>query len=425
MPPSQTTPPTPPSRNTPRTPPSRNTPPTPPSRTTPRAKTAPTLFTRPLAAVLLCTWSGFAGFYLLLPTVPEYAAEAGGQRAAGLVTGLLMSATVAVQPVVPRLLARIGYRAALVVAMALLGGPVPVLVLTGDPVVVAICSLLRGAGFGVFVVAGSAAVAELSPEDRRSRGAGWYGVATGLGGAIGLPFGVLLTHEFGYRVMFVAGAVAPACGLLAALGVIAPRPRRVRRTRVLTGLRQPALLRPFVLLTAGTMAAGTVMTFLPPAAPREPVWLSPAALLVFQLALTGSRWLSGRLGDRFGNRMLLPPAALITAIGALGGTVTGHLPALLVLMLVFGLGFGALQNATLVLMLHRAGRPGFAVAGAQWNLAFDAGLALSGFCVGTVVQYAGYPAGFVAAAAVLLLAVFVALGDVRAGGRDGGGDGRA
>ncbi|MEV4436467.1 MFS transporter [Streptomyces sp. NPDC049585] len=388
-------------------------PPAQPSATlTPDASSS--LLTRSMTAVLLCTFSGFTGFYLLLATVPEFAADAGGRAAGGAVTGLLMGATVVVQPAMPRLIAAAGHRAALLAAMLLLGAPAVVPLATDDLAVTLGCAVLRGTGFGIFVVVGSAAAAELAPPARRGAATGWYGLAAGLGGAVGTPLGVLLAHEFGYGPLFAAGALAPACGLVAALfvGAPRPRPRPAGRTRVVAGIARPAILRPLALLTAGTMASGTVVTFLPPAAPRDPVWLTPLALLCLQLSAAGSRWAAGRLGDRHGHRVLLLPATVLTAVGVLGGTATAHTGVLLALMVVFGAGFGTLQNATLVLVLQRAGDAG--VGSAQWNLAFDAGLGLGGFCVGLVAQYTGYATGFVLVAAVLAALAAVALADARA-----------
>ncbi|GAA2711988.1 MULTISPECIES: MFS transporter [Streptomyces] len=370
------------------------------------------LLTRSMTAVLLCTFSGFTGFYLLLATVPEFAADAGGRAAGGAVTGLLMGATVAVQPAMPRLIAAVGHRAALLAAMLLLGAPAAVPLATDDLAVTLGCAVLRGAGFGIFVVVGSAAVAELAPPARRGAATGWYGLAAGLGGAVGTPLGVLLAHQYGYGPLFAAGTLAPACGLVAALFVGVPRPRSAGRARVVAGIARPAILRPLALLTAGTMASGTVVTFLPPAAPRDPVWLTPLALLCLQLSAAGSRWAAGRLGDRHGHHVLLLPATVLAAVGVLGGTATAHTGVLLALMVVFGAGFGTLQNATLVLALQRAGDAG--VASAQWNLAFDAGLGLGGFCVGLVAQYTGYATGFVLVAAVLAALAAVALADARA-----------
>ncbi|MFF4717511.1 MFS transporter [Streptomyces eurythermus] len=367
-----------------------------------------------MTGLLLCSLSGFTGFYLLLSTVPEYASETSGRTAAaGIVTGALMAATVAVQPAVPRLLTRLGYRTALIISMALLGLPVLMLGASDQLAPMVLCSVLRGLGFGMFVVTGSAAVAELSPPERRSQGVGWYGVATGLGGTVGTPLGVLLAHEFGYGPLFAVGAAAPAVGVLAALAVTAPRPAPVVRPRVLAGATRTAVLRPLVLLTTGTMASGTVVTFLPLTAPRQPVWLTPVALLLVQLGLTGSRYLSGRLGDRFGDQLLLLPAALITAVGVLGGMLTDSATTLLPLMTVFGVGVGATQNATLALMLHRAERTEFSVASAQWNLAFDVGLGLGGFCIGMIAQYTSYATGFAVVSAVLLLASALAVAEAK------------
>ncbi|MEU2437488.1 MFS transporter [Streptomyces rubradiris] len=375
---------------------------------------SPALLGRSMIGLLLCTVSGFIGFNLLLSTVPEYASRTSGRTAAaGIVTGVLMAATVAVQPAVPRLLARLGYRTALITSMVLLGAPALVLGVSDQFATTVICSVLRGLGFGVFVVAGSAAVAELSPPGRRSQGVGWYGVATGFGGMVGTPFGVLLAHEFGYGPLFAVGAAAPAVGILGALAVTPPRPAPVVRPRVLAGATRSTILRPLLLLTTGTMASGAVVTFLPLAAPRQPVWLTPIALLLVQSGLTGSRYLSGRLGDRFGDQRLLLPSALMTAVGVLGGMLTDTPAALLPLMAVFGMGVGATQNATLALMLHRAGRAELSVASARWNLAFDVGLGLGGFSIGLIAQYTSPATGFAVVSAALVLASALAVTETK------------
>ena len=58
--------------------------------------------------------------------------------------------------------------------------------------------------------------------------------------------------------------------------------------------------------------------------------------------------------------------------------------ALLVAAFVFGLGYGSVQNLTLVIAFARAGAAGAATASALWNASFDAGTALGAFAVGAI-----------------------------------------
>ena len=74
-----------------------------------------------MALLGFATCATFAGFQLLLSVVPLYADRAGGgSTGAGLATAALMLATVLTQIQMPRLLGRLGYRAALAAGLVLL-----------------------------------------------------------------------------------------------------------------------------------------------------------------------------------------------------------------------------------------------------------------------------------------------------------------
>lgn len=167
--------------------------------------------------LLVVTVGGLASFFLLLPVVPLYVADGGaGSMGAGLATGVMMLATVLIELVVPRMLARYGYRTAMALAVLLLGLPaVPLAFASWLPLVLVIC-VARGAGLGILVVAATALAAELSPPQRRAEGLGMYGVAATIPPVVCLPAGVWLVPYLGYWPVFLAGA---GFGLLALLGV--------------------------------------------------------------------------------------------------------------------------------------------------------------------------------------------------------------
>lgn len=126
------------------------------------------LLTPGMALLGIATCATFAGFQLLLSVVPLYADKAGGgSTGAGLATAALMLATVLPQIQMPRLLGRIGYRAALAAGLVLLGAPAFFYGVTGDLPSILAVTLVRGIGFGIVTVVFAAVIVELAPAERR------------------------------------------------------------------------------------------------------------------------------------------------------------------------------------------------------------------------------------------------------------------
>jgi predicted MFS family arabinose efflux permease len=119
-------------------------------------------------------------------------------------------------------------------------------------------------------------------------------------------------------------------------------------------------------------------------------------------ASTGSRWVAGRIGDRRGQVVLLVPGLVLAVAGMLGVAVIGSPVAVIAGALVFGLGFGVLQNATLCLMFARAPEGSEGVVSAIWNAAYDLGMAAGALGAGLVVAHVGYAAIFALAAVVMV-----------------------
>lgn len=365
-----------------------------------------------MVSLLAASVGAFSGFFLLLSVVPLYAVENGATSAgAGSVTGVLMLSTVATQVAMPWLLGKLGYRPALVAGLVLLGAPTLLLVWASGLGAILAVSLLRGVGFGFVTVIGSALVAELVAAERRGTGIGLYGLSVGVPNLFALPLGVWLAANAGYDPVLLAGAVAPLLGLPAVLLVSAPHPADAGAagTGILSGILQGGLMRPFAILFSASLASGVIVTFLPLAVSAGAV--ASAALLALGAGATTARWLAGVLGDRFGSRRLLAPGVLAAATGVLAPAGTDNALLLAAGMVLFGIGFGTLQNATLVLMFGRAGRTSVGSASALWNIAFDAGTGLGAATLGVVVQYAGFGAAFAATSAVVFAAMVLVLID--------------
>jgi Major Facilitator Superfamily. len=83
----------------------------------------------------------------------------------------------------------------------------------------------------------------------------------------------------------------------------------------------------------------------------------------------------------------------------------GSTPAIIVGMVLFGIGFGITQNATLTLMFDRVSPSGYDAVSAVWNVGYDAGLGLGAVAFGFLSTHTGYPIAFALLAAFMLVMI--------------------
>jgi MFS family permease len=370
--------------------------------------------TRPaiLSQALLLRFVSIVGssisFYLPLAVIPLYADAAGSRATAGLATGALLVATVLCELVTPRIVAHIGYRAALAVGLVLLGAPALLLLaFSSVPAIVAV-SAVRGIGFAITVVAGGALTAALIPDERRGEGLAIVGLVSGIPSLLTLPLGIWAANRWGFGIVFVVTAAAPIAALVTIPGLPKREAATGRQHGTLGGLRNGTLMRPAVIFAVSTSAAGVLVTYLPLAVDRQLSWVAPAALFMQPAAATVARWVSGRLGDSRGQTGLLVPGVVLSIVGMAALSVT-HSPATVVAgAAIFGAGFGVLQNATLTLMYSRVPAAGYSTVSAIWNAAYDFGMAIGAVGVGLVVSTIGFSAAFLLTAAAMFPALFMA-----------------
>ncbi len=380
----------------------------------------PTLLTKPMLLLCSASFGAMICFYLLLSVVPQYAIAIGASGVgAGLATGALMLSTVALELLTPRIVARFGYRLTLAAGLALIGAPALLLPLARAMPAIFAISLVRGAGLAIIVVVGGSLVATIVPAERRGEGLGLYGFIVNIPAVFGLPAGVWLAAHAGYPTVFILAGLSGLAGLLAVPGLPGlAAPTKDVPIGVLTGLRTPALARPAIVFSATAMAAGVIVTFLPLAAIHASGNIVATALFVQAAASTLTRWWAGHLGDRHGAARLLVPGLLTAAFGMLALISIASTPAILVGMLLFGIGFGITQNASLTLMFDRVSPSGYDAVSAVWNVGYDAGLGLGAVAFGVVSAHTGYPVAFALLAAFMLATLAPALYDRRA---DSGG----
>lgn len=366
---------------------------------------------RDFLLLLAATLGTFSNYAPLLSVAPLWVVQGGGGHgAAGATTGVTMGTTVAAQLCMDWVLRRFSRRGVLGVGALLLGVPAFGYALSSSAPWVLGLSAVRGAGFGMITVAGSALVAELVPAPARGRAVGWYGVAVGLPQVVCLPLGVFVAQNYGFTPVFLATG---ALGVLAVPLVAAmPSGRRTTGGRAVHGPKRTAVERigplagPWAMMLVSACALGGVTTFLPLALdnPRA----APTALFALSAMVIAGRWTAGVVSDRSGSGRLLVPSLLCCAVGMAGFALATGIKADVATVAVaaavaYGVGFGALQNETLVVMFRRAGTTSHGTASMAWNMALDAGTGIGAVGVGLGSQSLDVSWAF--AAIALLIAV--------------------
>lgn len=367
----------------------------------------------PFRLMLGATVLAFSGYALLLPVVPLWAVHGGaGALGAGATTGVLMLVTVVTQLAVPWLLVRIGHRWVLGLGVVLLGAPAPLLALSADLAPILAVSAVRGIGFGLVTVVGSALVAELVPSAQHGRAAGRYGLAVGLPQLGLLAAGVAVVDELGFTIVFVAAGAAPLLGALLVPAIRVPRGERTSGRASAGPLVSPArsAFAPLLAMLCCAIAQGGLITFLPLVVPGAGLLVVLALLVTAMGALVG-RLAAGHLVDRHGwGGRLLRPGLLLAAAGMAveaGAVVLGGGALLVVGAGVVGVGFGLVQNDALTALFTSFGSARYGTASAAWNIAYDAGTGLGALGLGAVAEPLGYGAAFAMAAALCGIAAGV------------------
>lgn len=381
-------------------------------------------------AVLVAVAAAFGSWSLLLPVVPFAVINDGGSNAlAGATTGIFMAATVITQIFTPAALRKIGYNPVMVFAAFMLGVPAIGYIIGMEPLPVLLVSALRGIGFGALTVAESALVAELVPVRFLGKASGMLGVFIGLSQMIFLPMGLALGDRFGYDMVYILGAAIALVAAVMCLRIpaikAAPKqepnqyqyPEEQKAPTVSTW---KLVTIPALAVTSLSMTFGAVSSFLP-AAVLELDPILGAMIGGIILSITGGsamvfRYMSGMIADRRG----LPGTTLIPAqiMGFLGvmliaATIYQEWSVWLLMLgsVMFGGGFGMVQNEALLSMFFRLPRSRVSEASAIWNISFDAGTGMGSFMLGVVAASLAYSGAFAAGAAVILFGIVLTVAD--------------
>lgn len=270
-----------------------------------------------------------------------------------------------------------------------------------------------GAVEGLFIAAAITTATSIVPPERVGRAMGVVISGFAVSGAVGMPLGRLLGEAFGWRVSFLAVALAAIAVLLIALLVALPVPadgevgmlgqlRRAFAPRVL------AVLAVGVLLFAGVSAALTYLVpFLGGVAGISGLWIG-VCLMGYGIAAAVGSFAGGVFADTGAARAL--------TVGIIGVTISlvamvlwGANPVVAVIAL---LGIGVCSAGITTPWQHRVEHlagPGALLAASLPASAGNLGDAIGAFTGGHAINAGGIPAAILTAAVFTVIAIAAAI----------------
>ena len=252
-----------------------------------------------------------------------------------------------------------------------------------------LAALSHGAFFGI----GSVVAASLvSPEKQAAAIAIMF---TGLTAAnvFGVPFGTFLGQQFGWRSTFwvISGIGAIAfIGIMALVRASDPHDNQVSLRQELRAFRSGQVwlsLLVTVLAFGGMFGAFTYIAYTLTGVTGFASAAVPWLLVLFGVGLLLGNWVGGKLADRTIDGTLIWFISALAIVLVAFGTLAGHKPAVIVVLLLMGgFGFGTVPALQSRVMQYAGGAPTLA-SGANIG-AFNVGNAL-GAWVGGVGITAG------------------------------------
>lgn len=300
------------------------------------------------AAVYAVVFVAFVDVFALLPTIAPYAVSLGAEvSGVGVAVGSYSATNLVFNLVGGALLDRMGRRRILLWGLGLATVTVASYAAAASPAQLVGVRLVHGVAGGLVVPAVFTIAGDLAPAQGRGRVMGRMGAAIGVAAVAAPAAAGALRQAVGFDAVFAGIAGLTAAGLLlAAVAIHDPvttTPRLGRGAGVVALLRRRELQVSCVAVAALTFAVGTLAAFLPLHA--EDVTGRPAVtgLLFTTYAVVASLvMLTGpaRSVDLLGPRVPVSGGLTIVAI-ACGALVTApELALTVVVVAVFGLGYG-------------------------------------------------------------------------------------
>ncbi|MDN5347944.1 MAG: hypothetical protein PWP65_1508 [Clostridia bacterium] len=356
------------------------------------------LWTRDFIFLALSNLILFAGFQMLMPTLPKYVGFLGGaESVVGLTTGIFTISAVLVRPWVGLELDRRGRRGIYLIGLAVFVISVLLYSLAPSILALLIFRLLHGFGWGASTTSAGTIVADILPPQRRAEGMGYYGLSANLAMAVAPTLGLYLADTFNFRVVFFASAALALLATFTASRIHIPSLVK-HQEELRPALFEPRAFRPSLVAFFMTLTYGGVVTFLPGYADSLGIAHAGLFFSVYAVTLMVIRPVAGIVADRRGPDIVLIPGLILITVTMVLMSASKNMAMLLAVAFLYGLAFGSAHPTLQAMTVDGVAPNRRGAANSTFFSAFDLGIGVGASVLGVISQFAGYRMMYLAAA---------------------------
>ncbi|PGM47779.1 MFS transporter [Bacillus cereus] len=347
----------------------------------------------------------FTGFYLLVPTLPLFIKEIGGNESqVGLMMGMFTIAAVVIRPIIGGMLDKYGRKSFIIWGLIFFGLTMLSYNLASTILFLAFLRVIHGVTWAVSTTAVGTAITDIIPDSRRGEGMGWYGMAMTIAMAIGPMIGLWVVQNYSFHGLFLLATLLSFMAVV--LSLITKMPFAPQKEKGKIQLFEKSVLSITIVVFFLSFAYGGITTFLPLFA--SSIDVNPGTFfLVYAIALTIVRPISGKLLDKYGEVFIILPTLCITILAIVVLTISNSVMGVIIAAVLYGVGFGSAQPALQAAMLTIVAPSKRGVANASFFTAFDLGIGLGAILLGFVSQIFGYRFLFAGSAISGLIALII------------------
>ncbi|GMX61066.1 MFS transporter [Paenibacillus elgii] len=375
------------------------------------------LWTRDFVLLTVSNLFLYLNLQMITPSLPAYVTE---QFGAGQWTVSLVISLFALSAIVTRFFAGSWLKRGRTALILLVGLTVYMLATAsyyaaGTLALFLLIRILYGIGFGVSSTAFGTMVSDIIPIRRMGEGMGYFGLSTSLSMSVAPVIGLWLLGSYGFDTLILVSTllailIIPLSLLIRSTPSVpkpatAPSPAAAPDTR--GTYKQVAL--PCFLNMLLSITYGGLISYLALFGKEVHIGNVGWFFLCNAGAVLLVRPVAGKIFDKKGHFAVLPPGALMVAVGLVLLSYTSSMTGLLASALCYGIGYGILQPSLQAWTVKQVSPEMRGTANGTFYNSIDLGIALGSLLLGGIASGTSYSMMYLlsALAMLLFLAIYV------------------
>jgi MFS family permease len=353
------------------------------------------LWTKDFILLTLSNLLLFFGFQMLLPTLPVYVSNLGGDNSAiGLVIGIFTISAILIRPFSGAALDLISRKLILFIGLAICFIAIGAYYWATTIFLLLLLRIVHGAGWGTSTTTYGTIASDIIPASRRGEGMGYFGLGSTLAMALGPMIGIWVMKSFGFGLLFLISLLSTLFSMALTKWMAIPQPHRATQKRVETRfyekfMEKKALFPSFLVLMMGVTYGG-IISFITLYGKETGIGNVGWFFLTNALFLFVVRPIAGKIFDLKGHVWVLVPGAIFCIIGLFLLSDTKSLFGLILSAMFYGIGFGAIQPSLQAWTIQRVLPYRRGVANATFYSGFDLGIGGGAMILGPVAQMTNF-----------------------------------